>query len=134
MPFLHCISSSEGTFYKNLQDTATGSFISCCFCSFYIRRYHFSQSFGTSFNIIWKKKRFLSQIFFFNRFTKLNPTPYPFNRQSLLSMTKVFCWCSLLCCLLLVTKSKYHKMQKTVVTWCKVAWVQDFWKKKLMIK
>ena len=31
MPFLHCISSFEGTSYKNLYDTATKSLTSCCF-------------------------------------------------------------------------------------------------------
>ena len=60
------------------------------FISFYISRYHFSQVFRTSFNIIWKKI-FVTN-FFFNRFTE---TPYPLKNQNLLSMTKVFCQCSL---------------------------------------
>ena len=32
-PFLHCISSFEGTSYKNLEDTTTRSFVLfyCCF-------------------------------------------------------------------------------------------------------
>ena len=29
--FLHCVSSFDGTSYKNLSDTITRSFISCCF-------------------------------------------------------------------------------------------------------
>ena len=33
MPFLHCISSFEGTCYKKLQVTDTNSFISCCYAS-----------------------------------------------------------------------------------------------------
>ena len=38
------------------------------------------------------EKKFSLQIFFFNRFTE---TPYPLKNQNLLSMTKVFCQCSL---------------------------------------
>ena len=30
---LHCISNFEGTSYKNAQDTATSSFVYCCFTS-----------------------------------------------------------------------------------------------------
>ena len=33
MLVLHCISRLKGTSYKKLQDTATNSFISCCFTS-----------------------------------------------------------------------------------------------------
>ena len=57
------------------------------FISFYISRYHFSQVFRTSFNIILK----------YFRFTQLSthPTPHPLhphlNSQNLLSVIKVFC-------------------------------------------
>ena len=73
MPFSHCISSFEGTSYKNLLDTATRSFI-CCFYGFYINRYCFSQIFRTSFNIIWKKY-FHHEFSFFNGFTQPPPLP-----------------------------------------------------------
>ena len=65
MPFLHCISSFEGTSYKKLYKIATRSFFSCVFISFYIGRYHFSQFFRTSFN--------------FNRFT--HPPPLVVEQQ-----------------------------------------------------
>ena len=42
--------------------------------SFYISRYHFSQIFRTSFNIIWKTD-FRHEFSFFHRFT--NPPPHP---------------------------------------------------------
>ena len=43
------------------------------FISFYISRYHFSQIFRISFNIIWKKA-FCHEFSFSNRFTQ---TPHP---------------------------------------------------------
>ena len=61
------------------------------YISFYITRHHFSQIFRTSFNIIWKKI-FCLKFPLFNGFTQ---TPYPLNGQNPLSVTKVFCWCSL---------------------------------------
>ena len=61
------------TSYKNLKDTATRSCIYCCFISFYISRYHFSQIVKTPFNIIWKKD-FRHEFSFFNRFTQSTPT------------------------------------------------------------
>ena len=39
MPVSHCISNSEGTFYKMLQDTATSSVISFCFTSSFVSAY-----------------------------------------------------------------------------------------------
>ena len=55
------------------------------FISFYISRYHFSQVFRTSSNIIWKKD-FLHKFFYFNGLTY--PHLHPRNSQSPLSMTK----------------------------------------------
>ena len=65
------------------------------FLSFYISRYHFPQVFRTSFNIIWKKV-FRQKFFFFSRFTQIPiRPPHPINSQNPLSVTKVFCQCSL---------------------------------------
>ena len=61
------------------------------FISFYIRRFHLSQNFRK--NIIWKKD-FRHKFSFFNGFTHI-PTPHPLNSQNRLSVTKVFCQCSL---------------------------------------
>ena len=63
------------------------------FITFYISRYHFSQSFRTSFNII-RKKDFRHKFSFFNRFTQ-TPSPHPLNGQNMLSRTIVFCQCFL---------------------------------------
>ena len=72
-------------------------FISC-----YISWYHFSHVFRTLFNIIYLKKRLSSQISFFNGFTQPPPPSstlsHPLNSQSSLSITKVFCQCSLTNC------------------------------------
>ena len=63
-PFLYCISSFEGTSYKNLEDTATSSFISYCFTLAFT-------SAGISFQKFLElhstlpEKRFSSQIFLF---------------------------------------------------------------------
>ena len=46
-PFLHCISSFQGTFYEN--------YFILFYISFCITRYHFSQLLRTLFNITWKK-------------------------------------------------------------------------------
>ena len=79
---------------------ATRSFISCCFY-YSISRYHFSQIFRTSFNFICKKDFRLEFSIERIHSTPLPPphplTPLPplFNDQNLLSVTKVFCRCSL---------------------------------------
>ena len=74
---LNCISSFEGTSCKNVQDTASSSFISWCFTSaFYISRYNFLQLFRTSFNIIWKKC-FVTNFPFFNSLTQTLPIEPP---------------------------------------------------------
>ena len=59
--------------------------------SFYISRNYFWQIFRTSFNIIWKKD-FCHKFYFFNGFTQTSHLP---SGQNLLSVTKVFCGCSL---------------------------------------
>ena len=61
------------------------------FISFYIIRYHFSQIFRTSFNII-SKKDFRHKFSFLT--DSLKP-PHPFNGQNPLSVTKVFWRCSI---------------------------------------
>ena len=62
--------------------------------SFYISRYHFAQTFRTSFNIIWKKKKeFCDKFSFFNGFSQ--SLPHSLNGQNLLSMANVLCKCSL---------------------------------------
>ena len=72
------------------------------FISFYISRY-FSQSFRTSFNVIWKKKKnFVTNvIFLMDSLRPLLPT-HTLNCQNLLSVTKAFCQCSLICSLLTI--------------------------------
>ena len=70
MPFLHCISSFEGTSYKHLKDIANSSFISCFTLDF------------TSADIIFHKfvelhylkKKFCHKFSFFNDSLKL-PLP-----------------------------------------------------------
>ena len=61
------------------------------FISFYISRYHFSQVFRTSFNIIWKD--------FHHKFpfsmNSLKHPPHLLNSQIPQSVTKVFCQFSL---------------------------------------
>ena len=59
------------------------------FISFYINRYHFSQVFRNSFNIIWKKD-FRHKFSFFNGFTQLPLPNHPLNSQNPLSMTEFF--------------------------------------------
>ena len=51
------------------------------FISFYISRYHFSQVFRTSFNIIWKKD-FCQRFFFFNGFTQTLTPPASYQPKS----------------------------------------------------
>ena len=52
------------------------------FISFYISRYHFSQVFRTSFNIIWKKD-FRHKFSFFNGFTQPHPRLLHYARKML---------------------------------------------------
>ena len=61
-------------------------FISC-----YISRYHFSQI--LELHLAYSGRRFRHEFSFFNRFAQ---TPYPLNGQNPLSVTKVFCQCSLI--------------------------------------
>ena len=58
---------------------------------FYISRYDFSLVFRGLYNITWKKF-FLHEFSFFNWFTQ---TPHLLNSQNPLSVTKVFCRCTL---------------------------------------
>ena len=63
------------------------------FIGFYISRYHFSQIFKTSFSIS-ERHIFVTNFPFLTDSLKL---PHPLNRQNPLSLTKVFCRCSLKC-------------------------------------
>ena len=84
-------SNFEGTFYKKLQNIATNSFISCCFKSVFTSADIVFYNFSELDLKLYKKT--LSQISLFNRFP---PTPnYHLKDLNLLSMTKVFRWCSL---------------------------------------
>ena len=65
-------------FYIVLQVLKTQSvdLLFVVFMSFYISRYHFSQAFRTSFNIIWKKD-FRRKFSFFNGLTQNPIPPFP---------------------------------------------------------
>ena len=70
------------------------------FISFYISRYHFSQIFCNSFLII-RKKNFRHRFSFLTDLPTQNPpspSPHALNSQNPLSVTKVFCRCSLIWC------------------------------------
>ena len=64
------------------------------YVSFYTSRHHFSQIIRTSFTIIWKKKKIFLANFPFST-DSLKPL-HPLNGQNPLSVTKVFCRCSLM--------------------------------------
>ena len=75
IPLLPCISSFEGTSYKNFQDSCTSSFIYCCFIS----------AFPSA-----------NMIFIFQQIHTPPPQhTHPLNSQNPLSVRKVFCQCSL---------------------------------------
>ena len=70
-PFLHCISSFEGT--KICKMSHQILYFLLFYTSLYISRHHFSQIFRTSLNIILKKD-FHHKFSFFNRFiTQASP-------------------------------------------------------------
>ena len=96
IPLLPCISSFEGTSYKNFQDSCTSSFIYCCFISaFPSANMIFFTTFYNS-NHHYLKKDFQNKFLFFNRFTPPPPQhTHPLNSQNPLSVRKVFCQCSL---------------------------------------
>ena len=86
-PFLHCISSFEGIYFlQNIRSSRSS--ISCCFCQ--LLHQQISIFFRTSFNVTCKKD--FCRKFSFNGFTQIY---IPLNAQNPLSMTKVFCQCSL---------------------------------------
>ena len=91
-------SNFEGTFYKKLQNIATNPFISCCFKSVFTSADIIFYNFSELDLKLYKKT--LSQSSLFNRFKCPPPTPPPTPNHhlkdlNLLSMTKVFRWCSL---------------------------------------
>ena len=75
-----------GYFLKKKEDTATRSFISCCFILTFTLADIIFNWFLKLYSTL-SKKVFSSQFFFFNRFTQPHPPS-----QNLLSVTKVFCW------------------------------------------
>ena len=86
--YIASISSFEGTSYKNLDDTATRSFISQL-----VLALSFSINFQIFIQDLLEKKNW-HEFSFFNRFTQtpLPPPPsHPLNNQNLLGMKKVFC-------------------------------------------
>ena len=84
MPVIHFISRFESTSYEKFQDTATSSFVSCCFTSAFtlpdITFYNFLE-----LHVALSEKRLLSQVFLF-----LTDSPKTLNSQNALSVTKFF--------------------------------------------
>ena len=85
-PF-YCIWLFEGTSSLHL----------LFYVRFYISRYYFSLVFRALYNNIWKKC-FRQEFYFFNGFTQPPRIPllYTLNGENPLSVTKVFCRCSLI--------------------------------------
>ena len=88
------------------------------FISFYISRYHFSQIFRSSFNIIWKKD-FRHKFSFFNGFTQ---TPHPINSSNRLGVTKFFCQYCLSTCGLKLRCLLYMILSGFIIT-VHVTWI-----------
>ena len=85
MPFLHCISSVVGTFYKNLWDTHQIIYLLLFYISFYISRYYFWQIFRSSFNILKKYSHYTKYPYLTDSLKPL----HLLNNQNLLNVTKV---------------------------------------------
>ena len=64
MPVLQSISRFECIFYENLEDTATSSFVSCCFTSAFISPDIIFYKF-LKLHLALYEKRSLSQIYLF---------------------------------------------------------------------
>ena len=92
-PCLHCISSFEGTSYKELLNKPPDLLFLVFYISFYISRHHFLQIFRFSLNIVWKKIPVTNFPFLINSIEP--PTLRPLNGQNLLSVMNVFRWCFL---------------------------------------
>ena len=108
-PFILYFKLSRYVLQKFLKYSQIFYFL-VAFISFYLSRYPFSQIFRTSFNTTICRKDFCHNFFLnFNGFTQ---TLYPLNDQNLLSVTKVFCRCSL------------HKWQKQDI---KIPEPTEFW-------
>ena len=90
MPFSYCISSFQHTSYKNFKIEQPDLLFLVVFYLLHQQKYHFSQIFRTSFNII-SKKDFCHEFSFLTDSLK---TPHPLNGQNLLSVTKFCCRCS----------------------------------------
>ena len=98
--FLHCISSFEGTSYEHLSGKAIRS-ISFCFYKLLHSRYLFFRNIYYFIQHYLKKNIFVTN-FPFSANSLIPPTItttttllHSCNGQNLISMAKVFCWCSL---------------------------------------
>ena len=92
---VHSLSSFEGTSCEKIRDTASLPvplfLVILNRISFYISRYHFFTTFQKRIQHCLEKD-FRSKFSFFNGFTH---SPQPLNGQKPVSVTKIFCWCSL---------------------------------------
>ena len=92
---VHCISSFEdASFKKYMIDTATSSFVSCCFLSAFtsadIIFYNFLE-----LHCAFSNKKIFVMNFPFSTDCSKNRIPPPLNCQNLLSAKNFFCRCSL---------------------------------------
>ena len=88
---VHCISSFEGAFYKKCKTRYQFCYFLLFYISFYIKQISFLQLFRTLFYIFWKSNSHY-EFSFVNVFTQ---SSNPLNDQNPLSVTKLFCRCSL---------------------------------------
>ena len=86
--FLQCVSRFEGTFRKNCQIQSVDLLFLVVFTSFYISKFLELQS---TLSEKTKKKIFIEKFPFLTDLLK----PSPLQPQNLVSLTKVFCQCSL---------------------------------------
>ena len=83
--------------YKSLWDTATRSFVSCHFLLAFTSTDITFHKFLEPYSTLSDKMILVTEFSFFNGFIQTHTLPslLPLNDQNPLSVTKVFCWCSL---------------------------------------